>query len=102
MTLPPDNAGLACKVTLFGAASSIVGRFTLGAVTHLPTGGVRVVERVVLLALGQRPGMPSGWQPPASSARRFDARRTPPRSCCSSPPQLWQSVSPGSSTAVAR
>ena len=42
----PDDCGPVYEVPLFGAASVIAERFTVGAVTHLPEGGgAPVVER---------------------------------------------------------
>ena len=63
----PENIGPVYEMPLFGAASTIVERFTIGTMTHLPEGGGDpVVERVVLLSLSQRPELLPGWQPLAS------------------------------------
>ena len=63
----PEDAGPVYELTLFGAASIIVDRFIIGAVTHLPEGGgAPVVERAVLLAPGQRPEVLPRWEPLAS------------------------------------
>jgi hypothetical protein len=63
----PNEHGPVYEVALFGAASIIVERFTIGAVTHLPAGGrLPNVERAVVLALDQRPEVLPGWQPLAS------------------------------------
>ena len=61
----PDGHGPVYEVPLFGTASIIAERFTIGTVTHLPRGGAPVVERAVLLAPGQLVERP-GWQPLAS------------------------------------
>ena len=63
----PEDTGPVYEVALFGAASTIVDRFTLGTVTHLPAGGgAPIVERAVLLAPSQRPEILPEWQPLAS------------------------------------
>lgn len=63
----PEHAGPIYEVRLFGAASTIVDRFTIGTVTHLPRGGAEpAVERAVLVARGQYPDILPGWQPLAS------------------------------------
>jgi hypothetical protein len=63
----PDGHGPVYEVPLFGPASSIVERFALGTVTHLPSGGGNpIVERVVLLVPGQPPELLPGWQSLAS------------------------------------
>jgi hypothetical protein len=62
----PEDVGAVYEMPLFGAASTIVERFTIGTVTHLPPGGAPVVERVVLLSPEQYPELLPGWQPLAS------------------------------------
>jgi hypothetical protein len=63
----PETVGAVYEMPLFGAASTIVERFTIGTVTHLPAGGgAPVVERVVLLSPEQRPEVLPGWVPLAS------------------------------------
>jgi hypothetical protein len=63
----PEDVGPLYEVRLFGAASTIVDKFTIGTVTHLPKGGGSlVVERAVLVADGQFPEVLPGWQPLAS------------------------------------
>lgn len=63
----PDGQDLFYEVSLFGAISTMIERFTLGVVTHLPAGGaVPIVERAVLLSPGQQPELLPGWQPLAS------------------------------------
>lgn len=63
----PDEHGPVYEVSLFGPTSIIAERFALGTVTHMPAGGCApVVERAVLLALGQRPELLPGWQALAS------------------------------------
>jgi hypothetical protein len=60
----PEDVGAVYEMPLFGAASTVVEHFTIGTVTHLPTGGgAPVVERVVLLTPDQRPEVLPGWQP---------------------------------------
>lgn len=63
----PVDHGPVFEVPLFGAASIITERYTIGVVTHLPSGGgAPVVERAVLLSLNQSPELLPGWQPLAS------------------------------------
>lgn len=63
----PEDVGAIYEMPLFGAASTIIERFTIGTVTHLPErGGAPVVERVVVLSMDQRPEILPGWQPLAS------------------------------------
>lgn len=63
----PEDVGAVYELPLFGAASTIVERFAIGTVTHLPAGGgAPVVERVVLLTPDQRPELLPGWQALAS------------------------------------
>jgi hypothetical protein len=63
----PEGTGPVYEVPLFGAASIIAERFTIGAVTHRPAGGsLPVVERAVMLAPGQLADLLPGWQPLAS------------------------------------
>ncbi len=63
----PHDASQVYEVPLFGAASIIVERYTIGAVTHLNPGHASpIVERAVLLAEGQPPELLPGWQPLAS------------------------------------
>ena len=63
----PEDAGAVYELPLFGAASTIVERFAIGIVTHLPPGGgAPVVERVVLLGPDQRPEVLPGWEPSVS------------------------------------
>jgi len=61
-----EDCGPVFEVPLFGAASIIAERFTIGGVTHLPAGGTPVVERAVLAAPGQPVELLPGWQPLAS------------------------------------
>lgn len=64
--VPPD-VGPVFEVPLFGAASVIRERYTIGTVTHLPdSGGEPVVVRAVLLAPGQLPELLPGWRPLAN------------------------------------
>lgn len=52
---------------LFGPASIIVDHYTIGMVTTFPPGASGpVIERGILLALGQVPEFLPGWQPLAS------------------------------------
>ena len=61
------DVGAAYEIPLFGAASIIAERFTIGTVTHLPAGGgAPVAERVVLLGPQQCPELLPGWRPLAS------------------------------------
>ncbi len=46
----PKACGPAYGVPLFGAASTIAERFTIGAVTRFPASGTPVVDRAGLLA----------------------------------------------------
>lgn len=63
----PADTDPVYEVVLFGATPTIVDRFTVGTVTHLPPGGGdMIVERAVLLTPGQRPEILWGWQPLAS------------------------------------
>jgi hypothetical protein len=63
----PEEHGPTLEIPLFGPASCIAERFTLGTVTHLPAGGGSlIVERAVLLAPGQLADLLPGWQPLAS------------------------------------
>lgn len=64
--VPAEN-GPVLDVPLFGPASVIVERYSLGSVTHLPKGGGEpVVERAVMVAFGQPPEFLPGWQALAS------------------------------------
>ena len=61
--VPPD-CGPVFEVPLFGPASVIRERFTIGTVTLLPEGGREpVVIRAVLLSPGQMPELLPGWRP---------------------------------------
>ena len=63
----PEDCGPVFEVPLFGAASTIAERFTIGTVTHLPEGGgAPAVERAVLAAPGQLIELLPGWAPLAS------------------------------------
>ncbi len=63
----PDEGSSVFEVPLFGAASVIVERFTISAVTHLQPGtSPPNVERAVVLSAGQPPEILPGWQPLAS------------------------------------
>jgi hypothetical protein len=63
----PEDAGPAYEVPMFGAASVITERFTVGAVTLIPAGGgAPVVGRAVLAAPGQLVELLPGWKPLAS------------------------------------
>lgn len=63
----PEDCGPMFEVPLFGAASTISERFTVGSVTRLPEGGgAPVVERAVLAAPGQLLELLPGWEPLAS------------------------------------
>lgn len=61
-----DDEGVIFEVPLFGAASTIIETFMIGAVTHLPPDGSLHVERAVLLTPGQSPELLPGWTPLAS------------------------------------
>lgn len=64
----PDDVGSVYEVHVFGASSMITDRFTVGAVTHLGPGPNDLrVERVILLAPGQRPEILPGWEAFASA-----------------------------------
>ena len=64
--ISPDH-GPVYEARLFGAASVMTDQFTIGTITHLPTGGgVPVVERIVVLAPHQVPSLLPRWQPLAS------------------------------------
>ena len=64
----PEECGPVFEVPMFGAASTIAERFTIGAVTHLPEGGgAPVVERAVLAAPGQLVELLPGWVALAAS-----------------------------------
>lgn len=63
----PEDVGPLLEIPLFGAASTIAERFTIGTVTHLPeNGGAPVVERAVLATPGQIVDLLPGWRPLAS------------------------------------
>lgn len=63
----PDDVGPVYEVHLFGASSMIADHFTVGVITHLGVGPNDLrVERVILLAVGQRPEILPGWEPLAS------------------------------------
>jgi hypothetical protein len=63
----PEEAGPVFEVPMFSAASTIVERFSLVALTRIPAGGgAPVVERAVLLAPGQLAELLPGWEPLAS------------------------------------
>ena len=63
----PADTGAVYEVPLFGPASTIIERFTIGTVTHLPDGSnTPLVERAVLLVVDQRPELLPGWEPFAS------------------------------------
>lgn len=63
----PDDGAPVYVVPLFGPASVIEEKFTIGAVTQLPEGGgAPVVERAVLAAPGQLVDLLPGWEPLAS------------------------------------
>ena len=63
----PEDNGPVFEVPLFGMASMIAERFTIGTVTHLPPGGgAPAVERAVLAAPGQLVELLPGWVPLAS------------------------------------
>ena len=52
---------------LFGLVSTIVDRYAIGTVTTFPPGAsLPVAERSILLADGQVPEFPPGWEPLAS------------------------------------
>ena len=60
----PADCGPVFEVPLFGPASVIRERFTIGTVTLLPEGGGEpVVIRAVLLSAGQPPELLPGWRP---------------------------------------
>jgi hypothetical protein len=60
----PESVGLVFEVPLFGGASIIRERYTVGTVTHLPpNGGAPVAERAVLLAQSQPAEILPGWSP---------------------------------------
>lgn len=61
------GSGPVVEVPLFGAASVMVERYTLGPVIHAPdNGGTPVSETAVLLGSGQIPELLPGWVPLAS------------------------------------
>ena len=63
----PEDCGPVYEVPMFGAASTIAERFTIGNVTLIPAGGgAPVVERAVLAAPGQLVDLLPGWGPLAS------------------------------------
>ena len=63
----PEDCGPVFEVPLFGAASTIAERFTIGTATRLPEGGgAPVVDRAVLAAPGQLVDLLPGWAPLAS------------------------------------
>jgi hypothetical protein len=63
----PADIGPVYEVPLFGAASIIRERFTIGTVTSLPAGEAPPrVERAVLISPGQLVELLPGWQPLAS------------------------------------
>lgn len=63
----PEHVGPLYELSLFGSKSIIVESFTIGVVTHYPSGTANpVVERAVLLAPGQCADLLPGWQPLAS------------------------------------
>jgi hypothetical protein len=62
----PEGVGAVFIVPLFGPATTITETFTIGTVTHTPTGRALAVERVVLLHAGQRRELLPGWTPRAS------------------------------------
>jgi hypothetical protein len=65
--VPADYGSPVFEVLLFGAASTLAERFTLGAVTHLPEGGgAPVVERAILASPEQLVEILPGWQSLAS------------------------------------
>jgi hypothetical protein len=60
----PEECGPVFEAPLFGAASTIAERFTVGTVTRLPDGGgAPVVERAVLASQGQLVELLPGWEP---------------------------------------
>jgi hypothetical protein len=60
-----EDVGRIYEVDLFGPASIICEKFTIGTVTHTPAAGP-LTERAVLLSPGQRPELLPGWTPLAS------------------------------------
>lgn len=63
-----DEGWPTLEVRLFGPVSVIAETFMIGTVTHCPSGDAPniAVERVILLAGGQRPEVLPGWQAMAS------------------------------------
>lgn len=60
----PEDNGPVYEVSLFGAASVIAERFTVGTVTSLPEGGgAPLAERAVLASPGQLVELLPGWEP---------------------------------------
>jgi hypothetical protein len=59
----PEEHGPILEVPLFGPASCIAERYTIGTVTHLPAGGgIPVVEHAILLVPGQLADLLPGWR----------------------------------------
>jgi hypothetical protein len=62
-----EDHGPVLEIPLFGAASTIVERYTIGVVTHLrPDGQPPLVERAVLISDQQLPELLPGWTALAS------------------------------------
>lgn len=60
----PDEGLPTYDVPLFGPAETVVERYAVCAVTHLPTGGgPPVVERAIVLGRSQDPALLPGWRP---------------------------------------
>ena len=68
----PADHGPVYEAVLFGAASIMADSFTIGTITHLmDCSNAPVVERVVLVAPGQVPGVLPRWQPHRRHAERL-------------------------------
>ena len=60
----PESVGPTYVVPLFGAASTMMETYVIGAVTSFPPdGGPPVVERAVVLSTGQLPELLPSWMP---------------------------------------
>ena len=59
--IPPDH-GPVYVARLFGPGSVMVESFTIGTITHLPSDGSVVAERVVIVTPQQTPSILPRWQ----------------------------------------
>ncbi len=62
----PLTAGPVLEVPLFGAASTIIEKYTIGTMTVVRGSEPPSVERVIELATGQPPELLPGWSALAS------------------------------------